>query len=173
MGGGIWEQTNLGGVKVGGDSCGRQATFRMCRRLRFLQLIDDSHPPALGNLFQGCIFLTLWCVHMFFPGVFSSLKALLVRWSIFSWPEVSLFFCILLERFRGGLCVLFLEFLMSFCLIICGLRGVYAFDPGLYCYLQDLCSFWRLAWGCHGDWTLLTLGLFASRWFIFSGFMVG
>ena len=41
MGGGIWEQTNLGGVKVGGDSCGRQATFRMCRRLRFLQLIDD------------------------------------------------------------------------------------------------------------------------------------
>ena len=66
---------------------------------------------------------------------------LLVRWSIFSWPEVSLFFCILLERFRGGLCVLFLEFLMSFCLIICGLRGVYAFDPGLYCYLQDLCSF--------------------------------
>ena len=42
MGGGIWEQTNLGGVKVGGDSCGRQATFRMCRRLRFLQLIDDS-----------------------------------------------------------------------------------------------------------------------------------
>ena len=52
-----------------------------------------------------------------------------------------LVFCILLERFRGGLCVLFLEFLMNFCLIICGLRGVYAFDPGLYCYLQDLCSF--------------------------------
>ena len=52
-----------------------------------------------------------------------------------------LVFCILLERFRGGLCVLFLEFLMSFCLIICGLRGVYAFDPGLYCYLQELCYF--------------------------------
>ena len=56
--------TNLGGVKVWGDSCGRQATFRMCRSLRFLLLIDDSHPPALGNLYQGCIFFTLWCVYM-------------------------------------------------------------------------------------------------------------
>ena len=44
---------------------------------------------------------------------------LLVRWSIFSGPEVSLFFFIAWE-----------------------IQIVFVFDPGLYlCYLQELCSF--------------------------------
>ena len=150
MGGGIWEQKNLGGVKVGGDSCGRQATFRMCRRLRFLQRIDDfvdgKSRLCLGrrpwNSVPGVyIFDPLMCT-LVFARSFSSLKALWrshllvlfgAAWAL-ACEVVHIFlargelvFCILLERFRGGLCVLFLEFLMCFCFDYPWIQGCFCF----------------------------------------------
>ena len=59
MGGGVWEQTNLGGVKVWGDSCGGQATSGMCRRLRSttVRWFPPTRPwiPVLGvYIFSPC-----------------------------------------------------------------------------------------------------------------------
>ena len=83
MGGGVWEQTNLGGVKVWGDSCGGQATSGMCRRLRSttVRWFPPTRPwiPVLGvyifspllcllllgvlwGLCQGCFCFWPWCI---------------------------------------------------------------------------------------------------------------
>ena len=69
--------------------------------------------------------------------VLSGAGSLLVRWSIFSGPEVSLFFFILLGRFRGGLCVLFIEFLMRFCIDFLWSRGF------LFLTLDCICAICR------------------------------
>ena len=71
MGGGVWEQTNLGGVKVWGDSCGGQATSGMCRRLRSttVRWFPPTRPwiPVLGvYIFSPCCVAFAWSSLSFF-----------------------------------------------------------------------------------------------------------
>ena len=101
-----------------------------------------THPP-LEICIRGVYFLpfdvyTCFC----FEGSVEGSLVLIWCWAL-ACEVVHIFlargelvYCILLERFMGGLCVLFLNFYVIFC----GVRGVNVFDPGLYCYLQDLCS---------------------------------